>query len=147
YMVPATIMPVESLPVTPSGKVDRTAMAAQLARDGLQVQRPGGELEPRVECESGVEEVVTGIWSEVLGVDAAGPEDDFFASGGHSLLAMKLIHDVNDAFGVELTVRGLLVDPTLGALVEEVERDLADRPETAVSGAEAPASPSSGAER
>ena len=55
-------------------------------------------------------------------MEVAGPEDDFFASGGHSLLAMKLIHDVNEACGVELTVRSLLVEPTLGALVREVEQ-------------------------
>jgi thioesterase domain-containing protein/acyl carrier protein len=64
---------------------------------------------------------VAGIWAEVLGVDAADTEDDFFASGGHSLLALRLIHDVNEALGVELTVRSLLVEPTLGALVREVE--------------------------
>lgn len=69
---------------------------------------------------------MAGIWAEVLGVHAARPEDDFFASGGHSLLAMKLIHDVNEAFGVELTVRSLLVEPTFGALVREVERAAAE---------------------
>jgi thioesterase domain-containing protein/acyl carrier protein len=68
-----------------------------------------------------VERVVAGIWCEVLGVEAAGPDDDFFALGGHSLLAMKLIHDVNEALGVELSVRSLLLDPTLGALVREAE--------------------------
>jgi amino acid adenylation domain-containing protein len=144
YMVPAAIVPVESLPVTPSGKIDRAALAEQPAPDSREAQSPVGALEPRVERASGVEDVVAGIWSDVLGVDAAGPEDDFFASGGHSLLAMKLIHDVNEALGVELTVRSLLVEPTLGALVREAERDLAGRPATPVPVTEAPASRSFG---
>jgi thioesterase domain-containing protein/acyl carrier protein len=145
-MVPAAIVPVESLPVMPNGKVDRTALEEQPVRAGREAQPPGGGVEPRVERKSGVEEVVAGIWSEVLGVDGAGPGDDFFASGGHSLLAMKLIHDVNDALGVELTVRSLLVEPTLGALVQDVERDLADRPATPAPVAEAPVSRSSDGE-
>jgi amino acid adenylation domain-containing protein len=125
YMVPSTFALVESLPVTPNGKLDRSALADRAAQGDLPKQPPAVQVEsPAGE----VEEVVAGIWSEVLGVQAAGPQDDFFALGGHSLLAMKLITDVNDALDVELTVRTLLVEPTLGALVREVEQARGDYP-------------------
>jgi amino acid adenylation domain-containing protein len=123
YMVPAVIVQSASLPVKPSGKLDRAALAEEATAIGVE---PGGRSggAPRLDADpkAAVEKVVAGIWSAVLGVDQPAPEDDFFASGGHSLLAMKLIHDVNAALGVELTVRTLLVDPTLGALVTEAER-------------------------
>jgi thioesterase domain-containing protein/acyl carrier protein len=123
--------------VKPSGMVDRAALAEQPAQRGLVAEPRDGALRARVDRRSAGEEVVAGIWSEVLGVEAPGPEDDFFASGGHSLLAMKLIHDVNDALGVELTVRTLLVEPNLGALVREVQQARGDDgPEVARAGAE-----------
>jgi amino acid adenylation domain-containing protein len=122
YMVPAAFVLVESLPITANGKVDRTALAMQAAAGGPAPEERGGD----VTAGTDVDEVVAGIWSEVLGVETAGAEDDFFASGGHSLLAMKLIHDVNEACGVDLTVRTLLVEPTLGALIREVERERGD---------------------
>ncbi|MGZ5330870.1 MAG: amino acid adenylation domain-containing protein [Solirubrobacterales bacterium] len=120
YMAPSAFALVESLPVTPNGKVDRAALADEAARGALEI---GGKADA---SQTEIEQIVAGIWAEVLGVHAARPEDDFFASGGHSLLAMKLIHDVNEAFGVELTVRSLLVEPTFGALVREVERAAAE---------------------
>ena len=122
YMVPSAITRLESLPLTTNGKVDRTALEDEAARGG-RTEGTVVEAEAPADVEgTQVEDVIADIWSEVLGVGAAGPEDDFFASGGHSLLAMKLIHDVNEACGVELTVRSLLVEPTLGALVREVEQ-------------------------
>ncbi len=134
YMVPSAFALVESLPVTPNGKVDRAALADEAGRGALlrEVEPAGGDEreepgETAVAARAQVEEVVAGIWAEVLGTEAAGAEDDFFASGGHSLLALRLIHDVNEAFGVELTVRSLLVEPTLGALVREVERARGDQ--------------------
>jgi thioesterase domain-containing protein/acyl carrier protein len=138
YMVPATLASIESLPMTPNGKVDRAALAAR-AEEVPQAER-AVEAEPQAEPGTDTERVVAGIWSEVLGVEAASPEDDFFALGGHSLLAMKLVNDVNEACGVELTVRTLLVEPTLGALVREVEEARADGAAPAVPSSEPPAS-------
>jgi thioesterase domain-containing protein/acyl carrier protein len=123
YMVPSAFALLASLPVTPNGKVDRAALADQAVQGGPSTERPAAPTEaPAAAPGSEVEEVVAGIWAEVLGVETAAPEDDFFASGGHSLLALRLIHEVNEAFGVELTVRSLLVEPTFGTLVREVER-------------------------
>ncbi|HSD24549.1 MAG TPA: amino acid adenylation domain-containing protein [Solirubrobacterales bacterium] len=123
YMVPSTFAPVERLPVTPNGKVDRGALADRATRADLsRASAPQQEEEDAPGQPGGTQALIAGIWAEVLGVESAGPDDDFFASGGHSLLAMRLIHDVNEACDVELTVRSLLVEPTLGALVREVER-------------------------
>jgi thioesterase domain-containing protein/acyl carrier protein len=122
YMVPSAFADLESLPVTPNGKVDRAALADRAAPGETRIERLTEPGAAPVAAQTPIEKVVAGIWVGVLGVEAAGPEDDFFASGGHSLLAMKLIHDVNEALGVELTVRALLVEPTLGALVQQVER-------------------------
>jgi amino acid adenylation domain-containing protein len=127
YMVPSAISIEDRLPVTANGKLDRGSLAERAT--GGQLSAPVPVAEPRDPAAAAVassgpgetEAVVAGIWCEVLGVESAGPDDDFFALGGHSLLAMKLIHDVNEALGVELTVRSLLMDPTLGALVREVE--------------------------
>jgi amino acid adenylation domain-containing protein len=122
YMVPSAFADLESLPVTPNGKVDRAALADRAAPGETRIERLTEPGAAPVAAQTPIEKVVAGIWVGVLGVEAAGPEDDFFASGGHSLLAMKLIHDVNETLGVELTVRALLVEPTLGALVQQVER-------------------------
>jgi amino acid adenylation domain-containing protein len=143
YMVPAAFALVERLPVTSNGKLDRAALADRAASGDLPSRAPAVHAEAAAgppEADSQAWEVVAGIWTDVLGVEAAGPEDDFFALGGHSLLAMKLIHDVNEAFGVELTVRSLLVEPTLDALVREVEEALADGIATPAQSAE-PAPP------
>ena len=122
YMVPATFVFAERLPVTPNGKLDRTALMEEAVRGAPGTPAAEAKAAPETAASTDTEQVIAGIWAEVLGVEGAGPDDDFFASGGHSLLAMKLISDVNEALGVELTVRSLLVDPKLGALVEEVER-------------------------
>ena len=116
YMVPSEFTLLASLPVTPNGKTDRAALADRAAQAASAATSPSPA--PRTE----VEQAVAAIWCEVLGTDAAGPNDDFFLAGGHSLLAMKLVNDVNEACGVAVTVRSLLVKPTLGALAREVER-------------------------
>jgi amino acid adenylation domain-containing protein len=130
HMIPASFTLLDRLPVTPNGKVDRGALTHRV---GAPVSEPAHPVPP---AETEAESVIARIWSEVLGVEAAGPEDDFFASGGHSLLALSLIHEVNETFEVELTVRTLLVEPTLGALVREVQ---AARGEASTEPASAPA--------
>jgi amino acid adenylation domain-containing protein len=123
YMVPSAFALVERLPVTPNGKVDRVALDDWAVSGEPPAESPAARVEAGAAAPSGgTEEVISGIWAEVLGVEAAGPEDDFFALGGHSLLALRLIHDVNETFGTDLKVRTLLVEPTLGALVREVEQ-------------------------
>src|SRR6202022_3419321 len=76
-----------------------------------------------------VEEMLAGIWSELLGFEQIGIHDDFFGLGGHSLLATQMISRVRNAFQVELPLRTLFESPTVAALGERIETGLvAQRP-------------------
>ncbi|HEX2187719.1 MAG TPA: AMP-binding protein, partial [Longimicrobiaceae bacterium] len=114
YMVPAAYVRLEALPLTPSGKVDRRALPAP--EDGAHVRRayeaPAGE----------VETALAEIWSEVLGVERVGRLDNFFESGGHSLLAVRLIERMRQA-GLHAEVQALFTTPTLAALAAAVGRE------------------------
>ncbi len=113
YMVPAAWVLLDRLPLTANGKVDRAALPAPAERG-----EGGAYVAPR----SPVEEVLAGIWEEVLELKRVGVEDDFFALGGHSLGAAQVISRVLKAFSVELPLRLLFEHPTVAALAGEVER-------------------------
>ncbi|MGH8491179.1 MAG: amino acid adenylation domain-containing protein, partial [Gammaproteobacteria bacterium] len=111
YMVPAVFMPLAVLPLTPNGKVDRQALPAP-GRGG-----PEGYVPPRTPTE----ELLAGIWAEVLGHTRVGRQDNFFALGGHSLRAIQVVARVRDTLGVELAVRGVFESPTVAELSAAVE--------------------------
>ncbi|HET6230115.1 MAG TPA: amino acid adenylation domain-containing protein [Longimicrobiaceae bacterium] len=115
HAVPAGIALLPRLPLTPNGKVDRRALAAP------EVERSDARPAP-VPPATRTEARVAGLWAEVLGTDEVGVEDDFFALGGHSLRAMRLVARVREAFGVDLTVRALFDAPTVRALAAELDR-------------------------
>jgi len=111
YMVPNYIMRLDELPLTPNGKVDRKALPEPEATRG----EAGGEyLAPR----NAVEEVLTGIWTEVLGIERIGVNDNFFELGGHSLLATQVASRVREVFKVELPLRQIFERPTISELAE-----------------------------
>jgi acyl carrier protein len=123
YMVPAAWVVLPDLPLSPNGKVDRQALAR------LESQAPvvGAVSAPRTPAE----EVVAAIWADVLALDRVGPEDDFFALGGHSLIATRVISRVRDAFGIDLPLRTLFEEPTVtgfAAVVEQAARGAASPP-------------------
>ncbi|HWQ93090.1 MAG TPA: amino acid adenylation domain-containing protein, partial [Clostridia bacterium] len=111
YMVPAAFMTLSELPMTPSGKVDRRA----LPKPGN--QRPA-LAEEFVAPRNATEELLGGIWCEVLGVDQVGVHDSFFDLGGHSLLATQLLGRVSDAFKAEVSLACLFSAPTISSLAE-----------------------------
>jgi amino acid adenylation domain-containing protein len=113
YMVPAAWVLRERLPLTANGKVDRAALPAPVERG-----EGGAYVAPR----SPVEQVLAGIWEEVLELQRVGVEDDFFALGGHSLVAAQVTSRVLTAFSVELPLRVLFERPTVAGLAAEVER-------------------------
>ncbi|HEV8580122.1 MAG TPA: amino acid adenylation domain-containing protein [Thermoanaerobaculia bacterium] len=113
-MVPTAWVFLAAMPLTPSGKVDRRA----LPEPDLELRGMGAAF---VAPRTPVEEVVAGIWSEVLGVEPVGAEDHFFALGGHSLLAAKVASRLRTVFGVEMPLRRLFEATTVAALAAAVE--------------------------
>jgi acyl carrier protein len=114
YMIPGAFVMLESLPLTPNGKVDRRRLPVP------EQIRP--ELEQGYQAaRTMVEEILVGIWSEVLGVKRVGVEDNFFELGGHSLLATQVVSRVRQLFEVELPLRSLFEAPILADLAEKVE--------------------------
>jgi len=133
YMVPADLVALDALPLTPSGKVDRRALPAPEEAMAGSPAGGGGAAAPDalpegfVAPETEAEETVAAIFAAVLGLDPArrpiGAEDDFFRLGGHSLLLPQVLHRVRQAFQVEVPLRALYEEPTvagLAALVEEL---------------------------
>ena len=119
-MIPSTFVVVEDLPRTPSGKVDRSALPAP-ELDRSSVDAPF--LAPRTPAE----EVIAGIWREVLGVSRVGVEDDFFELGGHSLTATQVLSRVREIFEIELPVRTIFESPTPAAFAEALAIAVGDR--------------------
>ncbi|HEX6912007.1 MAG TPA: amino acid adenylation domain-containing protein, partial [Longimicrobium sp.] len=111
HMVPSAFVVLDALPLTPNGKVDRRALPAP------QVEGAEGSTAPRTPTE----EVLAGLWGELLGVQSPGREDDFFHLGGHSLIATQLVSRARQAFGVELPLRVVFESPTLAAMAEQVD--------------------------
>ncbi|HXQ69893.1 MAG TPA: amino acid adenylation domain-containing protein, partial [Pyrinomonadaceae bacterium] len=115
YMVPAVFVRMEQLPLLPNGKVDRRALPPP-----GQVDHEGDYVVPRTP----VEEVLCGIWEQVLGRERVGADDDFFEAGGHSLLATQLISCVRQSFRIDVPLRSLFEHPMPARLAQVVEAEM-----------------------
>jgi amino acid adenylation domain-containing protein len=113
YMVPSTLLVLESLPLTSNGKVDLKS----LPLPSPESRRDGGFIAP----ETQLERETAAIWCEILCVDRAGMNDNFFHLGGHSLLAARVITQSRKRFSIDLSVRTLFEYPTLAAFVEHLK--------------------------
>ena len=109
YMIPAAFTGLASFPLTPSGKLNRAALPAPSAGAAA------GDAVPAVP-ESPAEELLAGIWGQVLGVDRVGAGDSFFDLGGHSLLATRVVSRIRAVFGVEVPLAAVFDHPTPRAL-------------------------------
>ncbi|MGF6451846.1 amino acid adenylation domain-containing protein [Pseudomonas sp. ILQ215 TE3946] len=109
YMVPAQLMRLDEMPLSPSGKLDRRALP-----------EPQWQVREHVEPVTALEQQIAGIWREVLGQTQIGLRDDFFALGGHSLLATQIISRTRQVCDVELPLRVLFEASELGAFAEQV---------------------------
>ncbi|QNP74886.1 amino acid adenylation domain-containing protein [Streptomyces roseirectus] len=112
YMVPALVV-VDDLPLTPNGKLDRRALPAPSA--------PAAEYVPPA---TETEELVAGLWAEILGAPLIGRHDNFFDLGGHSLRATRVMARLRHSLGLDLPLHTLFDRPTVAALADAVETAL-----------------------
>jgi amino acid adenylation domain-containing protein len=115
YMIPAIFIPMESLPVLPSGKINRLALPSPQ-------QGSLGRREQLVRPRNAIEEKLCSIWCEVLELDEVGIDDNFFDVGGHSLSGMRVLARVRRDLRVDIPIRRLFDHPTIGELAVEVAR-------------------------
>src|SRR5258708_15006585 len=113
-MVPASYVRVEEMPLLPSGKVNRRAVAGV----GGVVLSEQGMVAVRTE----VEQKLAEMWGEVLKVGEVGVDENFFELGGHSLLVLQVMARIRREFNVELGVRTMFEEPTIAELAIEVEK-------------------------
>jgi len=112
-MLPAHFIPLERLPLSPNGKIDRKALPApDMMRSEI------GYVAPRNQTE----EQLAAIWAEVLKLDRVGVHDNFFELGGHSLLAIRLIARIREELGKELHLTSLLRASTIEDLARAIEQ-------------------------
>ncbi|WP_439117402.1 amino acid adenylation domain-containing protein [Mycobacterium marseillense] len=122
YMVPAAIVVVEALPLTVNGKLDTRALPVPEYR-ATAYRAPS----------NAAEEILAGVYAQVLGLDRVGVDDSFFDLGGDSLSAMRLIATINTTLHTDLTVRTLFNTPTVAQLAPQL-RETAGRDEPLVAG-------------
>jgi len=120
FMTPAAFVLMDALPLTPNGKIDRKALPAPDFSSAGEKSLTA----PRTQ----IEEVLLGIWANVLGIKELGVHDNFFELGGHSLMATRLISQVRNELHVEVPVSKVFESPTVARLAEHVEQALRDAP-------------------
>ena len=113
YMVPATIVALEALPLTVNGKLDTRALPAPEYIDSERYRAPA----------TPVEEILAGIYAEVLGVARVGVDDSFFDLGGDSLSAMRLVAAINKSLNAGLSLRALFDAPAVAQLTTRLNDD------------------------
>src|SRR5262249_4235675 len=114
YMVPVAYVRLESMPLSPNGKLDRKALPS-----------PDGEAYAQRAYEPAkgdVEETLAAIWAELLKIERVGRNDNFFELGGHSLLAAQLVSRARRALGIELPLSEIFAHPVLERLAARAER-------------------------
>ncbi|MBN1481965.1 amino acid adenylation domain-containing protein [candidate division KSB1 bacterium] len=120
YMVPAKIVIIETIPKTPSGKLNKRQLPIPT---DLSIESTSEFVAPRTPTE----EMLTSVYAELLRVDRVGIHDNFFDLGGHSLIATQLVSRIRDVLGIELPLRHLFDGPTVAHLSEIIDRKKSDK--------------------
>ncbi|MEV0537296.1 amino acid adenylation domain-containing protein [Kitasatospora sp. NPDC050463] len=110
YMVPSAFAVIDRIPLTANGKVDRRALPDLDAGDA-DYQPPTTPTEERI----------AQIWAELLGLPRVGVQDNFFALGGHSILAIRMTSQLQDEFDIDLSIGTVFAQPTVGRLAAAIE--------------------------
>ncbi|MGG3280964.1 amino acid adenylation domain-containing protein [Paenibacillus solani] len=113
YMVPAFMVILDAIPLTPTGKIDRRALPKpELADAGIR------ELVP---LSTDTERKLAEIWKELLGTDSISAKDSFFELGGHSLKAAGMVSRIAERFGIQMPLRDIFMNPTLEGLAAHLD--------------------------
>jgi amino acid adenylation domain-containing protein len=115
YMIPSAFILLESMPLTPNGKVDRQSLSEL---DAVPLEIRDSYQRPR----NAIEEILVELWKDLLGAKQIDIHDNFFDLGGHSLLAANLISRVQAALHVEIAMRSLFESPTVAGLAAWIEK-------------------------
>jgi acyl carrier protein len=108
YMVPAHLVLLEHLPLTQNGKVDRKALPAPKAAEGVAARTP-------------TESRLAAIWAALLGIEAVGIDQDVFDLGAHSLLAVRAVAQMREEFAVDVQLRNIFERPTVAELAALID--------------------------
>ncbi|HKS27239.1 MAG TPA: amino acid adenylation domain-containing protein [Pyrinomonadaceae bacterium] len=121
YMLPSGFVHLETMPLTPSRKVDRLSLAAHSPSP---IHEPGEATEsPRTQIESELKE----IWEGVLGISPIGVRDNFFELGGDSLLAVSMLLEVHDSLGKNIPLSALIHEGTIEHLARVIESHVPEK--------------------
>jgi len=118
YMVPSAYVHVAVWPQTANAKLDRNALPAPCIEDA--------PSDTYVAPETPIESALAELWARALGVERVGMRDDFFRSGGYSVLGLRLILSINEAFGTQLSLRDLFRHPTAEGMLEAIYASVAE---------------------
>jgi amino acid adenylation domain-containing protein len=117
YMMPSAIVLLDTMPLTPNGKIDRRALPAP---DRTGAESANSSIAPSTPTET----VVALIWTKVLNLQQVGIHDNFFELGGHSLLAVQIISRISEKFEIDLPLSYLFQSPTIAALSQSIDSAL-----------------------
>jgi amino acid adenylation domain-containing protein len=117
YMVPASLVMLDQMPLMPNGKINRRELPAPVVAQGM---HRNGYVAPA----NAIEEMLSEIWTEVLDLERVSTADNFFELGGHSLLATRVTSRVREMFGVELPVRSIFQTPTINGMSRKILADM-----------------------
>lgn len=114
YMIPAAFVIMESFPLTPNGKINRKALPPPEQADMA--------VEDYTAPRSPEEELLAGIWADILNLEKVGVNSSFFDLGGHSLMATQVISRIRDAFEVDIPLRSLFETSTIAELAQQIDK-------------------------